>query len=439
MQIVPQRRFYVLLTCVIVLAVLSFGWPILFWPANFALALVLAATAADALLLISSGQRLEIIRQIPEVLSMGYPHEVRLVIRNNSVHKLSAEIIDEMPVQLQKRDFSIHAYAQPESTIVLNYKMRPLTRGVYKFGLVRVLRSGMLGLVSIRLSGGSEQQVAVYPSIMEMKQLEMSAFSTLTQSGGIRKIRRLGHSYVFEQIRDYVKGDEFRSINWKATGRRGKLMINQYEDERSQQIIQVIDRSRVMQLPFNGLTLLDYSVNAALAISNIALRKHDKAGLLLFSSSKLQFVAPESRRSQMSRILEVLYNAEESKLDSGFELLYTGVRNSIERRSLLFLYTNFESVYSLERALPILRKLNRLHLLVVISFENIEISRLAETSAVNLEEVYAQTIAQKYLGEKLSLFQILRQHGIQSIFTKPENLSVHVANKYLELKARGLI
>lgn len=438
-NIFPGSRFYLLFAAMIPLFALAFGWPWMLWPAKALLALALAATAADVLLLLTSGILLKVKRVVPEILSLGHRHEIRLIVQNEGNLNLFIRIIDELPFQVQIRNFSMTCLAPARRNTEVSYVFRPISRGIYSFGFVNLEVRGPLGLVSIRLKGGNEQEVAVYPSIMEMKQLEMSTFSTLVHTGGIRKIRRLGHSYVFEQIKEYNRGDEFRSINWKATGRRGKLMVNQYEDERSQQIIQVIDRSRVMRLPFNGLTLLDYAVNSALAISNIALRKHDKAGLLIFSSSKMQFVAPESRRSQMTQVLDALYHIEESRLDSGFELLYSGVRKSLSRRSLLFLYTNFESVYSLERALTVLRKMNKLHLLVVIFFDNTEVSNLAHNHADNLEDMYIQSVAQKYMGEKLQLQQILKQHGIQSIYTRPENLSVAVANKYLELKSRGLI
>jgi uncharacterized protein (DUF58 family) len=272
-----------------------------------------------------------------------------------------------------------------------------------------------------------------------MKQFELRTFADLNSTRGIRKIRRIGHSYEFEQIKEYVSGDEYRSVNWKATSRRGKLMVNQYEDEKSQQIFSVIDQSRSMELPFDGLSLLDYSINTSLVISNIALRKQDKAGLIHFSSHAVTVVPAERSRSHMKRMLEALYQLAEKDLEPNYELLYTAVRGRISSRSLLFLYTNFESQHALERALPLLRKINKLHLLVVIFFENTDISDLAQQAGKNLEEIYIQTTARKHVTMKLGLVQLLRQHGIQTIYTRPADLSVNTVNKYLELKARGLI
>jgi uncharacterized protein (DUF58 family) len=266
-----------------------------------------------------------------------------------------------LPEQLQKRDFSIQAELAPGTKVRLTYPIRPVMRGMYHFGNVLLNVRSWIGLLSRRFELEMEKDVAVMPSIVEMKQFELRTFSDQSTSKGIRKIRRIGHSYEFEQIKEYVGGDEYRSINWKATGRRGKLMVNQYEDEKSQQIFSVIDQSRSMEMPFNGLSLLDYSINTSLVISNIALRKEDKAGLVYFSSHSSTVIQAERSRSQMKRLLESLYVLKEKDLEPNFELLYTTVRARISQRSLLFLYTNFESQYALERALPQLRKINRLH------------------------------------------------------------------------------
>jgi uncharacterized protein (DUF58 family) len=255
----------------------------------------------------------------------------------------------------------------------------------------------------------------------------------------VKKIRRLGHSYEFEQIKNYVQGDDFRSINWKATGRKAELMVNQYEDERSQQVYSLIDKSRTMRMPFNGLSLLDYSINASLVISNIALKKHDKSGLLTFSDKIGSSIKADRGQKQLRMILEALYNEEERKMEANYELMYNAVRNLVRGRSLIFFYTNFESLYAVERVLPLLRKINSTHLLVVMFFENTEVKDFSTSAAQDVEEIYLKTIAQKFVSEKNQVVQLLRQYGIQSILTRPEDLSINTVNKYLELKARGMI
>ena len=184
---------------------------------------------------------------------------------------------------------------------------------------------------------------------------------------------------------------------------------------------------------------MDYAINTALVISNIALKKHDRAGLITFSAGLGSAIKAERKPDQLHTILHALYKEREQPQEANYELLYNAVSRLINGRSLLFLYTNFESMYALERVLPLLRRINRMHLLVVVFFKNTEIATFAQTPANTLEGVYEQTTAQKSVMEKTQIVQKLRQFGIQAILTEPENLSLNTVNKYLELKSRGFI
>ena len=272
-----------------------------------------------------------------------------------------------------------------------------------------------------------------------MKGQELKVFSKTAVFQGIKKIRRLGNNNEFEQIKNYVQGDDYRTVNWKATSRRGELMVNQYQDERSQQVYCVIDKSRSMRLPFEGMTLLDYSINAALSMSNIILRKGDKAGLITFSDKLGARVAAERNSGQLSKIMEVLYRQKTQFLDPNFERLYYGTRNYIKGRSLLLLFTNFESANAMARTISIFRRLNQQHLLVVIFFENSGLNEQAKMDASNVSDIYKKTISAKFALEKQGIVKELSKYGIQSILTRPENLSVVVINKYLEMKSRGML
>ena len=327
----------------------------------------------------------------------------------------------------------------PGEEQTLKYSLRPLKRGVYQFGNILIFIRSFMGLIERRVSLKRTEDIPVYPSIIQMKNFELRAFDRVTDHKGIKKIRRLGHSYEFEQIKNYVRGDDYRSINWKASSRRAQLMVNQYEDERAQQIYNIIDKSRSMKMPFNGLSLMDYAINTSLAISNIALQKHDRAGLLTFSDKIGTTLKAEKKANQLQKILTSLYKEKERPLEANYELLYHASRKIIKGRSLLMLYTNFESTYALERVLPILRRINNIHLLVVVFFENTEIKAFAREEVKTTEGIYYQTVAQKFIAEKVQMVQKLRQYGIQAVLTKPEELSMNTINKYLELKSRGLI
>ncbi|RYF93630.1 MAG: DUF58 domain-containing protein, partial [Chitinophagaceae bacterium] len=237
-------------------------------------------------------------------------------------------------------------------------------------------------------------------------------------------------------IKEYVRGDDFRTINWKATARKDALMVNNYTDERSQQIYCIINKGRVMKMPFGGMTLLDYAINASLVLANVALVKQDKAGLITFNHQLDTFIQADKKTTQMNLLLETLYRQTTQFLESDFEKLFSVIRNRVTNRSLLIMFTNFESVESLQRELPALKRIARYHLLLVVFFENTELKTLKERKASTLEDIYIKTIAEKFSFEKKLMVKELHKNGILSILTTPENLTVNTVNKYLELKTR---
>ncbi|MDX1666761.1 MAG: DUF58 domain-containing protein [Saprospiraceae bacterium] len=438
-QLYLGDRFFWLLGGLVLLFGLSFALPWLFSPALSLFIFALALIVADIYVLFMTISPPESSRKLPRIMSLGDSHEVEISLTNPNPVALDIEIIDELPFQFQIRNLKKMIRLEARHTKKISYSLRPILRGAYEFGCINLFVSSKLGLVQRRVQIPAEKTVPVYPSVIQMKQYELKAFNRVTHQKGIKKIRRIGHSYEFEQIKNYVQGDDYRSINWKASSRKASLMVNQYEDERAQQVYCLIDKSRVLLMPFQQLRLLDHAINSSLAISNIVLRNHDRAGLITFSDKLGSTIKAHGHPGHLNKILQALYREKEREQEANFELLYFAVRKLIKGRSLLLLYTNFESTHALERALPVLRKINQFHLLVVIFFENTEISRLLDEKANSLGEIYVQTVARKFMSEKRSIVQQLRQYGIQSILTKAEDLSLNTINKYLELKSRGLI
>ena len=210
--------------------------------------------------------------------------------------------------------------------------------------------------------------VPVYPSIIQMQQYDFLAISNKLSQFGLKKIRRIGHTQEFEQIKEYVPGDDIRTLNWKATAKQNQLMVNQYQDEKSQPIYSIIDTGRVMKMPFNGLKLLDYAINSTLAFSNVALKRNDKTGMIAFSKNIEAFIPAIQKITHLNTILEKLYNITTEFTDSDFGLLYAQVKRKITHRSLLLLYTNFEHISALKRQMPFLLAMAKKHVLVVIFF-----------------------------------------------------------------------
>jgi uncharacterized protein (DUF58 family) len=433
------NRFFLIYSGIIFAFAISFFLKWVFPIAQTFLVIALLISLMDILILFSRNIKVEVTRNHSNMLSLGDKNKINIQIHNKSDIKLSLKVIDELPEQLQIRDFAMFIILQKGEIKKLEYDILPTTRGIFQFGNINIIAQTSGGLISRKFCFDLKSEVAVFPSIIQMKKYELNAIKSLSHFVGIKKIRQIGHSYEFEQIKNYIPGDDNRSVNWKASGRSGELMVNQYEQQRLQQVYSIIDKSRSMKMPFNGLSLLDYAINTSLVISNIALQKYDKAGLLTFTDKLGSVIKADNRKRQLTNIIHALYNEKEHSLEADYELLYSGVRNLIKGRSLIFLYTNFESTYALERVLPILRKINKLHLLVVMFFENTELKDFAEKECFTTMDIYSQTIARKQLMEKTVIQQELLKFGIQTIKSKPEELSINTINKYLELKARGMI
>ena len=433
------HRFFVALGGLVFLFAVSYSVPVLFGLAQVLFWVMLVLLLIDIFLLYRVRRGLDGHRITPEKLSNGDDNTLRIVLENYYRFPAQVHLLDELPVQLQARDFQAHVDIPAGQSSTYSYTVRPVQRGEYHFGAVNALARSPVGLIRRRFRFSADKTVPVYPSYIQMRKYELLAISNQLTEFGIKKIRRIGHNQEFEQIKEYVAGDDYRTINWKATARRGGLMVNNYQDERSQQVYALVDKGRTMRMPFEGMSLLDYAINASLVISNIAIKKEDKAGLITFQH-KVQAMVPASRRSkQMYLLMEALYNQKTAYKESDYAALYTAVRRRITQRSLLLLFTSFESLSSMERQLPYLRRLAINHLLVVIFFKNTELHTLLGQPVHSVSDVYHKTIAEKFAFEKRIIAERLPQFGIHAVLTTPQQLSVDTINKYLALKSRGLI
>jgi uncharacterized protein (DUF58 family) len=433
------QRFFIVLIALVVLFLVAFQFPRTFGYLQFACYLSLLMLVIDIVLLYKSRKGIEASRQLPDKLSNGDDNPITITLRNKYAFPIHATIIDELPIQFQKRDFEIEATLSAYKNVDFLYTVRPVERGEYHYGSLNIYTSTVLGLVQRKYVFESNAMSPTYPSFLQMRKYELMAFTNKLRNYGMKKIRRLGHTIEFEQIKEYVIGDDVRNMNWKATAKRNQLMINQFQDEKSQPVYSVIDKGRVMQMPFEELKLLDYAINATLVISNIALKKGDKAGMFSFSNTIQNQVMAQKRSSQMNLILETLYNLDTDFKESDFSRLYIDIKRKITQRSLMLLYTNFETLDALHRQLPYLQAIAKNHLLVVIFFENTELNKMAAEPVLTTKAIFEQTIAEKFVYEKKLIVNELNKHGIQTILTEPKELTVNTINKYLEIKARGLL
>jgi uncharacterized protein (DUF58 family) len=432
-------RFLLFVTGIVLLFFFGYFIPILFLITKVILVAFITIIIIESLILFQNKGSVFAERFLADRLSNGDENEIKIILTNNYTIKTKIKIIDELPFIFQIRNFEINSDLEKNTSKIFTYNVRPVKRGEYQFGALNIYVSTILNIVSRRYRFEQNKTVAVYPSYIQMKKYQLMALSDRLVEIGVKKIRRIGHSMEFEQINEYVKGDDCRTINWKATARKRQLMVNHYVDEKAQQVYSIIDMGRTMKMPFDEMSLLDYAINSSLVISNIALLKQDKAGIVAFNNIVTSVLPAERNPLQMKKIVELLYKQQSDFLESDYEKLASVINSKIKQRSLLLFYTNFETANSLKRQLKYFKSLASSHLLIIIFFKNTGLDKILNKKADSVEEIYHKTIGEKFSFEKKVIQKELASAGIQSILTTPQQLSVNTINKYLELKARGMI
>ena len=432
-------RFYLGMGIVVLLFVASYFSANLFPIAQLAFVALVILTLLDAVLLFASAAPLQLQRHAAARFSNGYDNEVSIRVRSYFRFPVRLTVVDELPFQFQLRNHVLRARLKPGAEHTFRFMLRPLERGAYQFGFTNVFAASPFRLVKRRIVSEQEQVVKTYPAFAQLREYTLQSFADRLQELGIHQQRAAGHSMEFDHIKEYTRGDDVRRLNWKATARRGNFMVNTFVEERSQQVYCVIDKGRTMKMPFEGLTLLDYAINATLIISNIILQKGDKAGVATVTAQEMDILPASNKKTQLNKVLEMLYAQETQWQESDYEKLSISLRSHLSQRSLLILFTNFESMSGMRRQVPYLRRLARHHLLLVVFFENTALKQVTETPATSVEGIYKQVIAQQFVYEKKLIARELSQYGILSLLCTPQQLTVQVINKYLKLKSRMVI
>jgi uncharacterized protein (DUF58 family) len=433
-----SRRFYIAMTVIILVMVTGYFVSPLY-PIGIGLLLVLCFLIILDFFRLYRHRRIKADRKCADRFSNGDANDVSLSIENGYGFPLKLNITDEVPVIFARRDLLFLLTLNSNTSKTIRYQLTPVKRGLYHFGRIRVFaRTSSIGLVVRQFICGEKADVKVYPSFLMLQKYEFLAINNNLTEMGIKRLRRVGQQTEFEQIRDYVKDDDFRLINWKATSRMNKLMVNVYEEERSQQIFNIIDKGRVMQQKFCDMTLLDYSINASLVLSHIAIHKEDRAGMITFAEKPDTYINASKRSDQMQLLLESLYSQQTTFGETDFSSLCVLLSQHAVRRSLMIIYTNFTSFNSMNRQLDYLIQLSRSHRVLVVFFQDSEVEEYISEQPQSMEDYYKHVIAEKTIYEKRLIVSTLLRHGIYSLLTTPQHLSVDVINKYLEMKARQM-
>ena len=436
-RIFLSQYFFAFGAALVVILAFGFSVPVLFTVGKLAIAILILLTTVDTILLFLPSLQINSERSIPKRIGLDDHTPVRLVVNSVSPIDLDAQIQDELPFELQERHFNLNSELKTGAN-EFHYIIQPKSRGIYHFGRTIVLINSRLNLVKRRLVFDNQEDIAVYPSIKQMHENELIAFSKLSTPVGFRRHNKIGKSYEFEQISSFTEGDDLRNINWNATSRVRELMVNRYQDERSQSFYCIVSKGRSMGMSFNNLTLLDYSINSSLALLNVVIKKYDKAGLITFSDKIGTAIRAENRIGQIQKVLDSLYKEKSRDTEPSYELLFQAINKIIERRSFLMLFANFENLDMARRVLPFLKQINRKHLLVLTMFKDTELQLRTVDTNNSIDSIYKATLAQKHLQEKDEIARMMRSQGIRTIVSTPKDLSPNVIEKYLELKSKGI-
>ena len=328
-QLYINNLFFYALLGIITLFACAFFFPFLYSATWYLIIILASFLVLDLLILFLAKIGVEGNRMMAEKLSNGDENPIAISIKNYYTFAILVKVIDEIPIQFQVRNFEIKRKIKASSQDDIQYFLRPTERGEYHFGKLNIYVSSPLRLIARRFMFENGHMVPTYPSYIQLRKYDLMAFSNNLFQYGVKKIRRIGHTIEFEQIKEYVQGDDIRTLNWKATAKKNSLMVNQFQDEKSQSVYMVIDKGRVMKMPFNQLSLLDYAINATLVLSNVILKKHDKAGMFTFSKKVENRVMAEKRSSQMQLIMDSLYNVKTDFFESDYSRLYVDIKKKI--------------------------------------------------------------------------------------------------------------
>lgn len=433
-------RFFVLSAVVALLSAVGFFWSPLYTLALVLLVLLAAALVLDAVFALLSLQ-CEGRREVDPRLSLGAENPVRLVVRNSS--RLTARILplDELPEDMASSPLpDRHMALRPGQTKELTYRLRPDRRGHFAFGNFYVFARTVIGFWERRLLICGSTEVKVYPEFRHLSEREAQYRLKNDVQVGKRLVRTVDNSTEFEEIREFIRGDDFRRINWKATARRQQVMVNHFDDERSQLVYTLVDYGRHMQRRFDDMTLVDHAINAALQLSFTAMHNDDLAGLVTFGHDAPVVVPPRKSAKQLGLILEQLYHLQPRYAESDFSQLASVLAARAPRHALMVLFTDFLTENAFRRQLPHLRRIAKKHALVVVFFEDAELT--AATAALppesNTSERVVHALTAELVLQKQQMVDLLRRNGIHALCTRPEQLTGNVVRKYFALKKRGV-
>jgi len=378
-------------------------------------------------------------------LSLGADNPVTITVDVRQPHTNARQtrwmaVRDEYPPEFAATNIA----HDPSSAWVFRYTVRPPRRGDFRFGDVNLRWLGRFGLIIRQASFSRGGDVKVYPNLLDIRRYELLAKRGQLAELGFRRVRLLGSGTEFERLREYTLDDEFRHIDWNAMARRGKPITREYETERSQNIVVLLDAGRLMRSPVSAptdmgqpLEKIDYAINATLMLAYVAGLRGDKVGILVFADDVRQYLAPKAGKGQFYRLLALLYSLQPQPVESSYARAVAYLKGKHTKRSLIVLFGDLAPGLGERAILSQVGLLSRQHVPLFVAVNDPAMIALAQTPLTGSTDVYRRAMAEQVLNARALTLQSLSHRGVDTLDVPADKLTVEVVNRYLEIKARG--
>ncbi len=388
--------------------------------------------------------QMEVVRHMPRRFMIGEENEVGITINHRLPRRFTLAIKDEYPPGLELRGERLLIAAPKrvgiaDCQVTVGYKLYAASRGDYEFGDIVLRWLSSWGLVIKQARVKAAESVKVYPNINEARRHELSAQRNRQLLLGLKKTRIRGQGREFESLRDYVRGDEIRHISWTATARRGHLITKQYQTERNQSIVVMIDAGRLMTSRIEHLSKLDHAINAALAIGYVATRGGDNIGLLVFNRQVATYLPPQRGHAQLAAMTEALYNVKAQMIEPSYARAFQYLSQNCKRRSLVVILTDLVDRDASAELLAYTATLLPRHLPLIVTIGDKDLRALVAQEPREIADVYRQSVAEELLQQREEALARITELGGLALDVPAGQLSIQLVNKYLEVKERGLL
>jgi uncharacterized protein (DUF58 family) len=422
------------------LALLAAAAPLFLLSAEVALGvdlLLLVLLLADARA-VPRADVLTAARRAPARVSLGARAEVEIRLDSRAARRVRVRVTDDLPPILRREGpdvADVWVTARREERVT--YAVSTVRRGDGFFGDVHLRIAGPLGLAWVQRRVMRTDAVRVVPGVLEVKRYRLLGMRNRLREAGFRSVRQRGEGGAFESLREYVRGDDPRTLDWKASARRSSLIVRQYELERRQNVMLVIDAGRLMTQKVEDRERLDYALTAALLLADVARVHDDAVGLLVFSDKVEAFIPPA--RNSVSRLAEAMGEVHARMVEPNYPAAFTYLSRQVRKRSLLVLFTDIIDPLASAAVVSQLSRAADRHLPLAVAIRNPDLEAAAALPPTDEAAVYRRAAAEELLQARAAALASMQRAGVLVADTRPGDAVPAVVNRYLDVKRRGML